>query len=230
MKYTLLVEDEPKVATVVREGLERAGYGVETARTAQEALDLAGAKYYDLIILDVMLPGMDGLELCRTLRQRGTREPLLMLTARSEVADRVAGLEAGADDYLTKPFALDELLARTRALIRKHEGHPGAPVCVADLCLDPASRQATRSFGPIDLSRKEFMLLELLARFQGRPVNRETIARVVWESESGTLSNIIDVFMNHLRKKVDPPGVPKLLHTQRGKGFVLAATPPETQD
>lgn len=172
-----------------------------------------------------MLPGVDGVTCCKDLRQRGIREPIIMITAKDEISDRVTGLDAGADDYIGKPFSLEELQARIRALLRKFESYPVSFMKIGDLLVEPGQRRVSRGGVPIDLSRKEYALLELLARYQEKPVSREIIAREVWESETGTYSNIIDVFMTHLRRKINISGQPKLLHTMRGKGFLLGLVP-----
>jgi DNA-binding response OmpR family regulator len=219
----LVVEDESKVAEAVCGGLRAEGYDAQSAATADQGLARIGEAAFDLVVLDLMLPGRSGLDLLASLRRAGDATPVLVLTARDTVADRVAGLDAGADDYLVKPFAFAELLARIRALLRR--GRPDAPsrLSVADLEIDPAARRATRGGRPLPLTAREFTLLEYLVRHQGEVVSRDQIARDVWREPSrGTpLDNVIDVHIMRLRRKVDPEPLPRLIHTVRGVGFVV---------
>jgi DNA-binding response OmpR family regulator len=219
----LVVEDEPKVARALREGLEAEGYDVTHAGTAEEAFFLASSRAFDLLVLDRLLPGRDGLEILQTLRQRGFLVPVLVLTALDGVADRVAGLDAGADDYLAKPFAFAELLARLRALVRRGRGDQLLRLSAGDLVLDVPTRAVTRGGQPVELTRREYELLLYLLRHKGTLVSREMLARDVWsEGERGTpLDNVIDVHMARLRRKVDQEPASRLIHTLRGVGFIL---------
>jgi DNA-binding response OmpR family regulator len=219
----LVVEDEPKVARALREGLEAEGYGVTLAATGEDGFFLATTRPFDLVILDRMLPGRDGIEILETLRGKGLLTPVLMLTARDAVNDRVAGLDAGADDYLVKPFAFPELLARARALVRRGRGDQLLRLSVADLVIDVPSRTVARGERTVDLTSREYELLEYLVRHKGTLVSREMIARDVWEeTKRGTpLDNVIDVHIARLRKKVDQGRAVRLIHTVRGVGFVV---------
>jgi DNA-binding response OmpR family regulator len=219
----LVVEDEPKVARALREGLEAEGYAVGVARTGEEGFFLATSEPFDLVILDRMLPGRDGLEVLETLRRKGTLTPVLMLTARDAVEDRVAGLDAGADDYLVKPFAFSELLARVRALVRRGRGDQLLRLSVADLVIDVPGRAVARAGQAVDLTTREYELLLYLVRHKGTLVSREMLARDVWkETERGTpLDNVIDVHMARLRRKVDQDRAARLIHTVRGVGFTV---------
>jgi DNA-binding response OmpR family regulator len=218
----LVVEDEPKVARALRDGLAAEGYLVEPADTGEEAFVLASSQPFDLVILDRMLPGRDGLEILQMLRRQGFLTPVLVLTARDTVADRVAGLDAGADDYLVKPFAFAELLARVRALVRRGRGDQLLRLSLGDLAIDVPTRGVTRAGCPLELTRREYELLEYLVRRKGTLVSREMLARDVWkESERGTpLDNVIDVHMARLRRKVDQGRAARLIHTVRGVGFI----------
>ena len=221
--HILVVEDEAKVARALKEGLERETYGVTVARTGEEGYYLLGAQPFDLVVLDLMLPGRDGLEILATLRSRHRGIPVLILTARDGVQDRVAGLDAGADDYLVKPFAFPELLARLRALLRRGRAEQAARMKVADLEIDVASRRATRSGRDVDLTSREFELLEYLVWNRGRVVSREMLARDVWREtrRATTLDNVIDVHIARLRRKVDDSSEVKLIQTVRGVGFII---------
>ena len=220
----LVVEDERKVASFIRQGLEEEGHQVDVAEDGDSALDLAaGDPAYDLIVLDVVLPRRSGLAVLRTLRDRKVASPVLMLTARDAVSDRVAGLDAGADDYLTKPFAFEEFLARVRALLRRGSGPRAAILQVADLVLDPFRREATRNGRRITLTGREYALLEYLMRNAGRVLTRPMLAERVWGLDFDPESNVIDVYVGYLRRKVDAPGERRLLHTVRGAGYVLRA-------
>lgn len=219
----LVVEDEAKVARALKEGLEREHYEVSLARTGEEGFYRANAESFDLVILDLMLPGRDGLEILETLRKRNVQTPVLILTARDALSDRVEGLDAGADDYLVKPFAFPELLARIRALLRRGRAEMVLRFKVADLELDLVTRKVTRSRQPLDLTAREFELLEYLLRHQGQIVSREMLSRDVWKetARATPLDNVIDVHIARLRRKVDDPFPNKLIHTVRGVGFVL---------
>lgn len=223
----LVVEDEPKVGNALRDGLEAEGYMMTLARTGEEGFFHASARAFDLIILDVMLPGTDGIEILRTLRKRGTKTPVLLLTAKDAIEDRVLGLDAGADDYLVKPFAFAELSARIRALMRRNKVEPLSVLIIGGLEVDPDRRAVTREGSRIDLTPREFDLLEYLARNQGRVVSREMLARDVWKetARATPLDNVIDVHIARLRRKVDDPFSTKLLQTVRGVGFMLGGDP-----
>jgi two-component system copper resistance phosphate regulon response regulator CusR len=217
----LLVEDDPGVRRFVVKGLREQAYAVDTAATGEEALYQAEINEYDLVILDIMIPGPDGFEVCRRLRSSGRGMPILMLTARDAVEDRVSGLDRGADDYLTKPFEFRELLARLRALLRRSaELHPPR-LSVGDLVLDTAAQNATRGGEAISLTHKEYALLEYLVRNAGRVVSRAEIAEHVWDESFDPFSNLIEVYINRLRRKIDPDGHSGLLQTRRGAGYIL---------
>ncbi|MDP1713147.1 MAG: response regulator transcription factor [Anaerolineales bacterium] len=219
----LIVEDERKISAYVKRGLEEQGYAVDAAYTGTEALDFADAAPYDLILLDILLPEMDGLAVCRELRQRGNRTPVLMLTARDAIDDRVAGLDAGADDYLVKPFALKELLARLRALTRRTSDVPKSPVLqLADLTLDTLTRRVKRGNKTIELAAKEYAVLECLLREPERVLTRTQIAEHVWNYDVYNQSNIVDVYIRNLRRKIDDNFEVKLIHTVRGAGYRLS--------
>jgi DNA-binding response OmpR family regulator len=216
----LIIEDEKKVASFIRRALEAEQHTVDVAHDGDRGLERARDGAYDLVVLDVMLPKQDGFAVLRALRAEGRDVPVLLLTARAGVADRVAGLDLGADDYLPKPFAIAELLARVRALLRR--GSPAAPVLTAgDLTLDPATREVTRGKRRIELTPREHALLEFLLRNKGRVLGRALIAQHVWGVDFDTFTNVIDVYVNYLRRKIDADGEPKLLHTVRGVGYVL---------
>jgi heavy metal response regulator len=221
--HILVVEDEKKVASFVQRGLEAEHYAVDVAGDGEAGLLRALDGGYDLLIVDIMLPRRDGLALLRELRRRKIETPVLLLTARGTVADRVAGLDEGADDYLTKPFAFEELLARVRALLRRGGPALAAALALADLRLDPATREVRRGGRRIELTAKEFALLEFFLRRPGRVLSRALIAQHVWGVEADTFTNVIDVYVNYLRKKIDARFEPKLLHTVRGVGYVLRA-------
>ena len=219
----MVVEDERKLARALKEGLEADDYTVSVAHTGEEGFFLLYKEPFDLAILDVMLPGRDGFEILATIRQQGLRLPVLLLTAKDRVEDRVHGLDEGADDYLIKPFAFPELLARVRALLRRGAMEPAAKTRIADLEIDIANRLVIRAGEKIELTAKEYELLEYLFRNQGRVVSREMIARDIWKevARQTPLDNVIDVHMAHLRRKVDDQFKSKLVHTVRGLGFVL---------
>ena len=218
----LIVEDDPKVARAVAEGLAAEGYQTRVAATGEEGFYLANRERFDLILLDLMLPGRDGLEILETLRQRDIQTQVLVLTARDSVEDRVQGLDGGADDYLVKPFAFPELLARVRALLRRGRPEHALRLKLADLEVDVMTRSAARAGHPLDLTGREYELLEYLVRHQGQLVSREMLAADVWkEPDRATpIDNVIDVHIARLRKKVDQGFGVRLIHTVRGVGFV----------
>ena len=219
----LIVEDERKISAYLKRGLEEQGYAVDAAFTGREALDWAASAPYDLIVLDILLPELDGISVCRELRKRELRMPILMLTARDTVDDRVAGLDAGADDYLIKPFAFKELLARLRALTRRAADVPKSSVLtMADLTLDVNMHRVKRSNQTIELTAKEYAILECLLRANGRVLSRTMIADHVWNYEVFNESNVVDVYIRNLRRKIDEPFAVKLIHTIRGTGYRLA--------
>ena len=223
----LVVDDERAVRESLRRALELEGYENELAEEGREALQrLAREDQPDAVILDVLMPGVDGLEVCRTLRSQGSRLPVLMLTARTQVEDRVEGLDAGADDYLTKPFALEELLARVRALLRRSgdDGASGDKLSFADLELDPGTREVTRGDERIELTRTEFSLLELFLRNPRQVLTRSVIFERVWGYDFGFASNSLDVYIGYLRRKTEASGKPRLIHTVRGVGYALRET------
>lgn len=217
----LLVEDEPRMANVIAKGLRESSYAVDVAEDGEAALYQASINDYDLIILDVLLPRRDGFEVCRELRARPDSTPVLMLTARATVDDRVTGFDAGADDYLTKPFSFRELLARVRALLRRDSQLRPDIFRLADLVVDSASHRVSRAAREIELTAKEYALLEFLARRAGQLVSRSEIAAHVWDDSFDPFSNTIEVYMNRLRKKIDDEHPVKLLHTRRGEGYIL---------
>ena len=219
----LVVEDEQKVANALREGLEGERYDVVVERTGEGAFFRVNTESFDVILLDLSLPGRDGLEILQALRQRGMKTPVLVLTARDSLNDRVAGLDAGADDYLIKPFAFAELLARIRALVRRGRVTEAPRLLVGDLEMDLVTRKVTRAGQPVELTVREFELLEFLMRYHGQVVSRETLARDVWKETARTtpLDNVIDVHIARLRRKVDLDQNLKLIHTVRGVGFML---------
>jgi DNA-binding response OmpR family regulator len=222
----LVAEDDRKVASFIRQGLEEEGYAVEVAPDGAVALDLIlGGPPFDLVILDILLPRRDGFAVLRTLREHRIETPVLFLTARDTVPDRVAGLDLGADDYLTKPFAFDELLARVRALLRRGQGRRAPLLKVADLTLDPATREVTRGDRKIGLTVREYALLEYLMRHAGRVQTRPMLAEHVWGLDFDPESNVVDVYVGYLRRKVDGPGERRLIHTMRGAGYVLRNEP-----
>ena len=218
----LVVDDEPAVRESLRRALELEGYSVDLAADGVEALERLGANGEpDALILDILMPRMDGLEACRRLRREGYRLPVLMLTAREEVENRVAGLDAGADDYVTKPFALDELLARIRALLRRTSSGSGEVLRFADLELDPKTREVRRAGEPIDLTRTEFSLLELFLLNPRQVLTRSLIFERVWGYDFGLSSNSLDVYIGYLRRKTEAGGAPRLIQTVRGVGYAL---------
>lgn len=217
----LLVEDEMKVARFIRQGLETEGYAVDVASDGSSGEQKALNGQYDLLILDVLLPRKNGFEILSTIRQDGFKSPVLMLTARSATEDIIRGLDKGADDYLTKPFSFDELLARVRSLLRR--GLQGKTVLrFSDIELDTVSRKATRKGKRIDLTTREYVLLEFLMRNGGRVISRDQLAKEVWGLDFDPGTNIVDVYINHLRKKIDAGFENKLIHTERGRGYVFS--------
>jgi two-component system OmpR family response regulator len=217
----LVVEDEVKMVRAVRRGLEQEGYAVDSASDGDEGLYLATENAYDAIVLDVMLPGIDGFEVCRRLRAEQRWAPVLMLTARDTVADRIEGLDVGADDYLVKPFAFGELLARVRALIRRGAVERPAVLRAGDVILDPAAHAVTRSGRQVELSAREFALLEFLMRHPGEVISRTAILEHVWDYSYDGLSNVVDVYVGYLRRKLEQPFGRTLIRTVRGVGYVL---------
>jgi two-component system, OmpR family, copper resistance phosphate regulon response regulator CusR len=224
----LLVEDEIRVAGFIAKGLREHAYAVDIAGDGEQALYRAAINAYDLIILDVMLPVKDGNEVCRELRRGGSRIPILMLTARDAVDDRVAGLDSGADDYLTKPFDFKELLARLRALQRRSSDLRPPVAAIADLVLDTASHTVTRAGAPVPLTAKEYGLLEYLVLHPDRVIGREELSEHVWDENFDPVSNVIDVHIKRLREKLDPQH--RLIHTRRGEGYILSRTPEPRDD
>jgi two-component system copper resistance phosphate regulon response regulator CusR len=224
----LVVEDEGKMAKALRAGLEADQHDVTVAQSGEDGFFLASTESYDVVILDLMLPGRDGMEILAALRHKGIDVPVLILTSKDTVEDRVRGLDQGADDYLVKPFAFSELLARVRALTRRGKSDSGTNLRLADLEMDAAGRAVFRGGREIALTAREFDLLEYLLRQQGRVVSRETLARDVWKETARytPLDNVIDVHIAHLRRKLDEPFPNKLLHTVRGVGFVLREEAP----
>ena len=219
----LLVEDERQIADFIVRGLAENGYSVDVAHDGEEALHWPEVAEFDIIILDVMLPSIDGIEVCRTLRRQGLRTAILMLTARDAVEDRVRGLDSGADDYLIKPFAFAELLARLRALSRREPVLLGTELKVGDLVLDTTTRQVTRAGASVELTAKEFALLECLMRHPNQVLSRTVIAEHVWNYDFDNATNVIDVHVKNLRKKIDEEFEPKLIHTVRGAGYRISA-------
>jgi two-component system response regulator MprA len=223
----LVVDDDQAVREALRRSLTYNGYAVELAADGAEALAKIAVGHPDAVVLDVMMPRVDGLETCRRLRAAGDEVPVLVLTARDSVADRVAGLDAGADDYLPKPFALEELLARLRALLRRTRRVEGeAALAFADLTLDPGTREVTRAERSIRLTRTEFALLELLLRHPRQVLTRERILEDVWGFDFPTTANSLEVYIGYLRRKTEAEGEIRLVHTVRGVGYVLRETPP----
>jgi two-component system copper resistance phosphate regulon response regulator CusR len=221
----LLVEDDPVISASLAKGLREEAYAVDVATDGDAAVYQAAVNPYDAIVLDVMLPKRDGFAVCRELRHRGMSTPVLMLTARDAVDDRIAGLDTGADDYLTKPFEFGELLARLRALLRRGPALASPVVRVADLELDTHAHRASRAGRPIALTTREYALLEYLARNARRVVGRAEISDHVWDDHYDPASNLIESYINRLRKKLDAPGLSPLIHTRRGAGYVLEQLP-----
>jgi two-component system copper resistance phosphate regulon response regulator CusR len=216
----LVIEDEKRIADFLSRGMESAGYAVDVAHDGRTGLSLSHTTSYDLIVLDLMLPDMDGLEVLEKIRNRKVSPPVLILSARNAVDDRVKGLELGADDYLVKPFAFVELLARVRALLRRGQPTPER-LQVGDLVLDCIRRKVTRSGQPVELAPKEFSILEYMMRNPGRPLSRTMIVEHVWDMDYDGLTNIVDVYIRHLRSKIDEGWSNRLIHTVRGIGYML---------
>ena len=222
----LVVDDEPSVRDALDRALRMDGYKVQLAADGREALDALAAAPPDAVVLDVLMPQLGGIEVCRRLRDAGDRTPVLMLTARDRVADRVRGLDAGADDYLVKPFALEELRARLRALLRRNGTDPGEVLRFAGLTLDAAAHEARRGERRVELTRTEHLLLELLLRHPRQVLTRTQIFEQVWGYDFGPSSNSLEVYVGYLRRKTEAQGEPRLLHTVRGVGYVLRAPRP----
>ena len=223
--HILVVEDERKVASFIKRGLEAANYSVDVEYDGETGLKRLLDADYDLVVLDVMLPKLDGLGVMKQIRQRQVKVPVLLLTARVTIADKVMGLDLCADDYLTKPFAFEELLARVRALLRRGATPLPAVLAVADLTLDPVTREVSRGSKRIDLTPKEYALLEFFLRRRDQVLSRALIAQHVWGVNYDTFTNVIDVYVNYLRKKIDGDSDLKLIHTVRGVGYVLKEEP-----
>ena len=223
----LVVEDDRKVASFIKKGLEEEGHTVDVAADGAQAVERAtDGSVWDLLVLDVMLPKRDGFSVLKALREDGVKAPVLMLTARDAVGDRVTGLDLGADDYLTKPFAFEELLARVRALLRRGAGGRPAPVLrVGDLTLNPATREVRRGTRRVELTAREHTLLEYFMRSPGRVLSRPLLAQHVWGLDFDSESNVVDVYVGYLRRRIEAPGERKLLHTVRGVGYVLKDEP-----
>lgn len=217
----LVVEDEKKLASFIKRGLKEKGYAVDVAFNGDDGLYQAEENPYDLIVLDVMLPGKDGLFICRQLRKKNIDVPVLMLTARDDVEDKVLGLDSGADDYLTKPFHFVEFLARVRALVRRKDGNKNTKLRVADLELDQITHEVKRAGKDIDLTSTEYSLLEYLMLNAGQVVTRTMISEHVWNDDFDSFSNVINVYVNYVRKKVDSDFEKKLIHSIRGTGYIL---------
>ena len=217
----LLIEDEEKVASFIKKGLEQSAYTVDWVSTGEEGLEHAKNTDYHAILVDIMLPGKDGLQVVREIREAGSSVPILALTARDTLDDRVSGLDSGCDDYLPKPFAFDELLARMRALLRRASSRQVPRMEYGGIVVDPVTRRVTRDDIPIDLTNKEYALLEMLIRRPGQVLTRTALMESVWGYDFDTSSNVLDVYMNFLRKKIDQKFEKKLLHTMRGVGYVL---------
>lgn len=223
----LVVEDEPKVARFIERGLKEEYFAVDVAHDGEEALRFAQCGHYSLIVLDILLPKKDGMQVLHELRAKGNKTLVLMLTARDTVNDRVSGLNSGADDYLTKPFAFEELLARVRALLRRGQSAEPTKLQVANLVLDPVSREVRRGDQVISLTAKEFALLDYLMRRAGRIVTRTQIAEQVWDYHFDSTTNVIDVYVHYLRSKIDHDFSVPLIHTVRGVGYVLKEGDPD---
>jgi heavy metal response regulator len=219
--HILVIEDEKKVARLIQKGLEEEEYAVDVAHDGERGLTMSEAHAYDLMIVDVMLPKMNGLELVQVIRSRKGKTPILMLTAKATIEDKVAGLDSGADDYLTKPFAFEELLARVRSLLRRGAQQKSTILAIADLELDTVTHKAKRGGRTIELTAKEYALLDYFLQNKDRVLTRSAISEHIWDYNFDTGTNIIDVYINHLRNKVDNNFDKKLIHTVRGVGYVL---------
>jgi len=222
----LVIEDHARLAALVKRGLEEGGYAVDLAPTGEQGLALSAAHEYDLAVLDLVLPGIDGFDVLATMRRRGQRTPVLVLTARDALDDRVRGLDGGADDYLTKPFALSELLARVRALLRRGPVERPSVLVVGDLSLDPATHEVRRGDRPIDLTAKEFALLRYFMLHPGEVLTRDRLLEHAWDGAYGGISNVVDVYVGYLREKVDRPFGARTLETVRGVGYRLRKPKP----
>ena len=221
----LLVEDDRKAARVLKRGLQEEGFAIDVAESGEVGHELACGNHYDVIVLDWLLPGRDGLSVCRELRGDGLTTPILMLTARDSLGDRVRGLDGGADDYLTKPFAFEELLARIRALLRRSELSRPPALTAGDLVLDPVTHRVTRGGADVGLTPKEYAILEVLMRHPGRLVTKSRIAESVWEQAPDDFSNLVDVHVSHLRRKIETADASPIIHTVRARGFRLGPGP-----
>lgn len=222
----MLVEDDEGIISFLEKGLREAKYAVDVARDGNDALYKAALNEYDAIILDIMIPGRDGLEVCRELRSQGSQVPVIMLTARDDVRDRVLGLDVGADDYLTKPFQVSELLARLRALMRRGPVLKATVIEIGDLRIDTSAQTVNRGGRSIGLTAREYALIEYLARNAGRVVSRSELIEHVWNERYDPYSNVIDVHINHLRQKIDRESDRPLIHTRRGAGYILSTNAP----
>lgn len=222
----LVVEDEPKMAAFIQKGLKEEQYAVDVLHEGSDVMDWVHSVEYDLIVLDVLLPGKDGFSICQDLRQHGFTIPILMLTAKDSIEDRVKGLDFGADDYLVKPFAFKELVARMRALLRRPAPLQGTILEMADLKMDTIRHQVTRGDQPIELTPKEYTLLEYLLRHPGQVLKRNLIAEHLWSFDFYSQSNVVDVYIRNLRRKLDDNFTPRLIHTVRGTGYVLSENLP----
>ena len=218
--HLLLIEDETKVASFISKGLEEEGYTVQVAYNGADGLALLKQETYDMVLLDLMLPEIDGFEVLKTMRSWGNTTPVLILTAKSAKEDIVRGLDTGSDDYLTKPFSFEELLARIRALLRRKSGRDSLIVRYRDMTLDPLNRKLSIGPNDVELTDKEYMIMELLVKNSDRPVSRREVAEFVWQ-ESGDSTNIVDVYINFLRKKIESISRKKYIHTVRGTGYIL---------
>ena len=221
MMRILVVEDQSKVAQFIVNGLQEEGYSVDCVSRGDEVESTLARERYDLVVLDVLLPGKNGIDVARDLREHGNRIPILMLTAQDQLKDRVQGLDAGADDYLVKPFAFEELLARIRALLRRAQMPTGGSLSLADLCLEPIARKVTRAGQKIELTAKEYALLEFLLRNKNRVLSRSELLSRVWGIHHDPNTNVVDVLIRYLRAKIDDPHPQHLIHTVRGTGYVL---------
>jgi DNA-binding response OmpR family regulator len=222
----LLVEDDKGIISFLEKGLREAKYAVDVAQDGDDALYKVALNEYDAIILDIMIPGRDGLEVCRELRSQGSKVPVIMLTARDDVRDKVLGLDVGADDYLTKPFQVSELLARLRALMRRGPALKSTVIEISDLRIDTSAQIVKRSGRPLALTAREYALIEYLARNADRVVSRSELIEHVWDERHDSYSNVIDVHINHLRQKIDRESDQPLIHTRRGVGYILSINAP----
>lgn len=223
----LLVEDDPGIISFLEKGLREAKYALDVAQDGDDALYKISLNEYDAIILDIMIPGRDGLEVCRELRSQGSKVPVIMLTARDDVQDRVQGLDVGADDYLTKPFQVSELLARLRAVMRRGPVLKSTVIEIGDLRIDTSAQTINRAGQALSLTAREYALIEYLARNADRVVSRSELIEHVWDERYDSYSNVIDVHINHLRQKIDRESERPLIHTRRGAGYILSTSAPE---